>query len=123
MGFFDYSPAQDTRDFNIKNQELKSEQQQRTFKSANEPGIAGFILSLILPIQHFVLLPVYAETIETLNYNYRLTIIGAIIALVLSIIGTLKNGKFFQKGLTLWGLVFNILFTFDVLLEFIKINS
>lgn len=85
-------------------------------KQANEYGIAGFILCFILPLQKMVLANIAFPSQEILSFF--IIFFFTIIALSLSIIGTAKNSREYQKGLAIWGLIINSFFVLQLLLEF-----
>lgn len=84
-------------------------------KQANEYGIAGFILSLILPLHKAFFEKIILPGEELLPLF--ILFIFTVIALIISLIGTAKDSSKYQKGLALWGLILNSFFAFQLIWE------
>ena len=95
------------------------------FRMANETGIAGFFLSFILPLQSFQLDITLSTFPEFSNGKFALIFIFilALLALTFSIDGIAKDGKKYQKGLAVWGFVFNLLFVLSLIKDFFSNNN
>jgi len=91
------------------------------FKMANEAGIAGFIFSLLIPLyKNFMIINLNTNIFSQIHPNNEhfifvfIIIAFAIIALILSIKGSIKDSKKYQDNLATWGLVFNIFNIIDL---------
>ena len=91
------------------------------FKMANEAGIAGFIFSLLLPLyKNFMIINLNTDIFshvrpESEYFNFvAIIVVFAIIGLILSIKGCIKDSNKYQNSLADWGLIFNILNVIDL---------
>lgn len=98
--------------------------EKRDYKEANQIGIIGFIFAMVFPAYKMLLNvqlddnmfnDVSSENVN-LNLFWQLAFFS-ILALVFSIIGVAKNGKRYQKGIAVFGLVLNSLFLINIVVE------